>query len=131
MKKYIKNDCIGVLYSPGYGAGWSSWNSQWEEILCMDYDIVKAVDEGDNKKAIKIAEEKCPDIYTGGGDNLTIEWVPMKSLFRITEYDGYESVEIMSNDLYMYAYDEEYEKTKQEKIMRIKRTVSIRKNGDD
>lgn len=128
MKKYIKDGCVGVLYSPNFGAGWSSWNSGYERILCMDYDIVKTVDEGDKEKAIKIALDKCPDIYTGGGKSLTIEWVPLGQMFRITEYDGYESVEIFSDNSYMHTLDEEEIKELQLNKEEIKRTLSLKKD---
>jgi hypothetical protein len=36
-------------------------------------------------------------------EDLTIEWVPQGSLVRINGYDGYESVEIYSDDNYFVA----------------------------
>jgi hypothetical protein len=35
-----------------------------------------------------------PNTYCGGADNLTIEWLPVGTAFRIHEYDGSESVEV-------------------------------------
>jgi hypothetical protein len=93
MEKVEKDGLVAVLYSPGYGAGWHSWNSEHEGLL-FDREIVEAVLAGDVKRAVSIAEAKYPGIYTGGGDDLTIEWVPKGSRFEIHEYDGSESVRI-------------------------------------
>jgi hypothetical protein len=35
-----------------------------------------------------------PDVYTGGMQDLIIEWLPEGTLFRIHEYDGSESIEV-------------------------------------
>jgi hypothetical protein len=35
-----------------------------------------------------------PDVYCGGADDLSIQWLPVGTAFRIHEYDGSESVEI-------------------------------------
>ena len=35
-----------------------------------------------------------PGTYCGGADDLTIQWLPVGTAFRIHEYDGSESVEI-------------------------------------
>ena len=36
---------------------------------------------------------KYPDIYSGGLEDLQIEWVPVGTLFQVNEYDGNESIE--------------------------------------
>ena len=33
MEKVIRNGLVAVLYSPGYGAGWFSWNPGHQELL--------------------------------------------------------------------------------------------------
>lgn len=102
MKKYERDGKIGVLYSPGYGAGWSTWNSDYREAMCMDYVLVKAVLEGNNGIAATIAEEKY-DAYTGGAKDLVVGWVPKGEQFEITEYDGYEGLVIIGEVEYMIA----------------------------
>ena len=44
MTKYIRDGEVAVLYSPGYGAGWSTWaeGSEREQLL-YDPDIVQLV----------------------------------------------------------------------------------------
>lgn len=69
----------------------------------MDAEIAAAVLEGDNEEAVKIAKRKYPDIYDGGSETLTIEWVNVGEAFEIAEYDGSESVVIVSKQTYMVA----------------------------
>lgn len=90
---------VAVIYSPGYGAGWYTWNTQLPEIL-FDPDIVAAVLAKDLQKATRIAEQKYPDIYTGGLDQAVVIWIAEGVPFRITEYDGSESVEYFDIDQY-------------------------------
>lgn len=107
MEKVIRDGKVAVLYSPGFGAGWSTWNYSFPE--CMyDPDVVELIDsytidepyDLESKrvlaeKIIKLAEEKYgEEFYAGGADDLCIMWLPEGTSFRIREYDGSESVEI-------------------------------------
>ncbi len=92
FEKYEKAGQIAVLYSPGYGAGWYTWNSY--EGLLFDKEIVEAVLAEDKTKAIQIAERKYPEVYCGGAEDLTIRWVDKGSRFTVREYDGNEHVEV-------------------------------------
>jgi len=106
MRKYIKDGKVAILYSPKYGSGWSSWNTQYPELL-FDPDIVQFVlDHPDmNKKNqdfsfmknddefTSLLQSRYPDAYFGGWRNLNIEWMSPGTQFRIIEYDGYESIE--------------------------------------
>jgi hypothetical protein len=103
MEKLIKDGMVAVVYSPGFGAGWSTWNRNHAEFLSLNKDIAQAVLDGDIDKAVAIAEEHCGDIYTGGADGLKIEWVYPGQSFRINEYDGSESVVTHERDDYMTA----------------------------
>jgi hypothetical protein len=91
MNKIIRDGKVAVLYSPGFGAGWYSWNSQYPECL-FDPEIVVAVENGDLNKVSDLAIEKWENFYTGGSDDLKIEWLPEGTAFRIDEYDGSESI---------------------------------------
>jgi hypothetical protein len=88
--KVVRDGKVAVLYSPGYGAGWYSWNS--DEDLLFDPEIVAAVEAGDLAKAEAIAGRKYPDAYLGGAEQLRIEWIPQGTAFEIHEYDGSESI---------------------------------------
>lgn len=45
MNKVIENGLVAVLYSPGYGAGWSTWNLEKElnETLLFHPSLVEMV----------------------------------------------------------------------------------------
>lgn len=57
IKYYNEKGEVAVLVSPGFGAGWYSWNKDRPELL-FDKDIVAAVLEDDRYKAEKVAVEK-------------------------------------------------------------------------
>lgn len=103
MKKLERDGMVAVLISPGYGAGWSTWNPSHEQTLCMDADIVQAVIDGDNKKAAEVALEKCPGICTLGAVDLMVKWVPRNAVFEVREYDGSESLHVVGESRYMTA----------------------------
>jgi hypothetical protein len=106
MKKYEKDGMVAVLVSPGYGAGWSTWNdSKYCEILTMDYDVVEAFIEGNLFKVKSIVEEKVGGggIYFGGLEDVVVKWVEKGTAFEITEYDGSESIRIINNIDFMVA----------------------------
>lgn len=93
MDKVIREGKVAVLVSPGYGAGWYTWNQGHEECL-YDPDVVAWVENG------KVGE--CPDLGTkygwkyfcdGGAHQLVIEWLPLNTLFLVREYDGKEWIE--------------------------------------
>jgi hypothetical protein len=100
MKKNINklsdNGRVAVLYSPGFGAGWSTWNQEVPEII-FDPAIVKFVEKDQWAKLETYVTLKCPGLYMGGMKDLKIEWVPEGSLFRINEYDGSESIELQQD----------------------------------
>ena len=52
MEKVIRDDKVAVLYSPGYGAGWSTWcsNDDLIETLLFHPLIVKKVESGLEKE---------------------------------------------------------------------------------
>ena len=102
MGKVIRDGKVAVLYSPGFGAGWYTWNSGVAELV-FDSIIVNAILEGDKQKAKERAEEIYPDGYFGGIDDLVVGWVPAGEAFEITEYDGSESLIIIGEQSYLIA----------------------------
>lgn len=102
MNKLIEDGKVAVLYSPGFGAGWYTWNYDTPEIL-FDPAIVKFVE---NKKWAELdtyVTLKYPEIYKGGMTDLDVEWIPEGTLFKVNEYDGSESIEYKENDHWMVA----------------------------
>jgi hypothetical protein len=62
----------------------------------MDARIAQAVLDGDCERAVAIALDKMPDFYAGGSDCLKVAWVTKGEKFRIDEYDGAETVVVLS-----------------------------------
>lgn len=95
MKKYTKDGKVAVIYCPGYGAGWSTWNEGpqgvWAMHFAMDATIVEALLSKGQEAAKKVASDLFPDAYITEQE-LCIEWLPEGTQFQIHEYDGYESV---------------------------------------
>jgi hypothetical protein len=102
MNKLILEGKVAVLYSPGFGAGWYTWNYEHPEIL-FDPAIVKLVEEKKFDELKTFVELKYPDIYTGGMEDLEVEWVSEGTLFKVNEYDGSESIEYKEDNSWIIA----------------------------
>lgn len=101
FEKYYNDEGeVAVLYSPGYGAGWYSWERK--EGMLFDKDIVQAVLDNKLDVAAKIAEEKY-NAYSDGARNLTIRWMSPGTQFEISEYDGYETINYSDDQIWMTA----------------------------
>ena len=103
-KKYA-----AVILSPCFGTGWSTWNTKDVAIdkRIVEWLIDNANIQSKNNKSIddidiedldyEAFEKYCHEI---GYKNifapgfLRITFLPLKTIFRITEYDGAESIEI-------------------------------------
>ena len=93
FEKHIVDGKVAILYSPGFGAGWSTWAyGDSEQAMAMDRDLVDAFLEGGVNAVVKVAAEKYPENYTGGADDLKVVWLPVGTKFRINEYDGSETL---------------------------------------
>jgi len=103
MSKLEKDGKVAVLISPGFGAGWSTWNTEIRDALLFDPEIAQAVLDGDKKKAASIAERKYPDGYFGGARDLTVEWLDKGTVFEVEEYDGRESLHVIGSRDYAVA----------------------------
>ena len=97
MEKLVENGKVAVLYSPGYGAGWYTWNTEYPEII-FDPAIVKLVIEERFDELETFVTLKYDSIYTGGMMDLKVVWVPEGRLFKIEDYDGNESIEYKDED---------------------------------
>lgn len=99
MEKVIRDGKVAVLYSPGFGAGWYSWNEEYPQLLFHP----KLVELVENNQQHLITEEFMKevlgiDIYLGGAEQLKIQWVDQGDRFEIDEYDGSEDVRIFGPD---------------------------------
>ena len=86
-----------VLVSAGFGAGWSTWNTQWDD-CSTDAALVALVDEGLHASAKQYADEKWEGCYTGGLRDCYVVEVATGDYWRINEYDGSENLEILNID---------------------------------
>lgn len=115
MRKHIVDGKVAILVSGGWGAGWSTWNNQYPEIL-FDPNIVYMVEAIDKLEAgddegvknwqqniLSYCEKNYPDGYFGGIDGLYVTYLPQGTLFRIDEYDGSEHVEIKESNNWIEA----------------------------
>ena len=102
MQKLNEDGKVAVLYSPGFGAGWYTWNQEYPELL-FDPSIVKFVENEKWSELRTYVALKYPDIYTGGLDNLKVAWIPEGALFKVNEYDGSESIELKENTDWLIA----------------------------
>lgn len=107
MEKVIRDGKVAVLYSPSYGAGWSTANHgslNDTDVLLFDPEIVSLVEKHENgeishmnmcDKIMYYCDNKYGEnvLYYGGSGNLWIAWIPIGKEFRIAEYDGYEYIE--------------------------------------
>ena len=96
--RVIRDGKTAVLYSPGFGAGWYTWgHEQW---MLFHPRLVAAVEAKDpGSRIAEISDELATEFgvdapYTGGANQLQIEWVPVGARFEISEYDGAESVRL-------------------------------------
>jgi len=104
MKKVIRDGKVAILISPGFGAGWYTWNTEHTELLFSP----KVVEMVEQNKANEIDEDwvlenlGIENVYYGGASDLVVYWLPIDTAFTIDEYDGSESI-ITIDDLKLKA----------------------------
>lgn len=100
MDKIVRDGMVAVLYSPGHGAGWSTWNREYnEKDLIFDPGLVDLVLAGkEHEEIVVYATLKWPGACLLGLSNLDVEWVPVGTKFQIGEYDGHESVDVFDEE---------------------------------
>lgn len=92
VERLYRGGKTAVIISPGFGAGWSSWNTDHEEFLLFDRQLCQFVLEG-NLEAVRARCDAVlgeDEAYYGGLADLKVKWVPTGSPFYIHEYDGNE-----------------------------------------
>jgi hypothetical protein len=91
MNKTIKDGRVAVIYSPGYGAGWSTWNPDYPDMV-FDPGLVDLVLEGNKEKILAYVTLKWGNTNLQGVDDLEVEWIAEGIEFVIEEYDGAETI---------------------------------------
>jgi hypothetical protein len=95
---------VAVLVSYGFGAGWSTWNGEDEDMVFDPFIVNMICEHKFNYKEVeKYCEEKYPKAYLGGLSGVQIVWIPKGKQFRITEYDGSESIELLDKITWLTA----------------------------
>jgi hypothetical protein len=95
MEKVIKDGKVGVLVSPGFGAGFSTWGYPTEAIF--DPTLIELVENEKVQEAVDYCEAKWEDGYSGGVQDLVVAWISEGTKFQIVEYDGSESIEFLED----------------------------------
>jgi hypothetical protein len=105
MNKVIRDGNVAVIYSPGYGAGWYSWNTEYPDIL-YDPRVVEWIENGKNfneeDDLVNYLQQTYPDGYFSL-DDLSIRWLSLGTMFRVDEYDGSESIAIKDRGNWLIA----------------------------
>ena len=88
-----------LLISPGYGAGWSTWN---RPELATDKDLIELFEKGCTSEEMEklcieknYVDEYGDPPYMGGFGQLEVVEAPKYVRFKIKEYDGFERIEIL------------------------------------
>lgn len=95
MEKVIRDGEVAVLYSPGFGAGWYTWNDEDKPEILFHPKLVEIVEAGRQRE---IDNEWVKEnlglsgIYCGGASTLAIKWLPQGMAFEVQEYDGAENI---------------------------------------
>ena len=106
MTKCLREDFkVPVIYSPGYGAGWSTWNpDSCSEFLLHDEGIVDLINSNLRSLIPSYIRRNLPDkdqlgfLSLSGHTSLEIRWLDAGTFFRIQQYEGYETVETYELD---------------------------------
>lgn len=89
---------VAVLYSPGYGAGWSTWApNKLSTQLIFDKRLVELKLKGHGTDAGKeLLDQLFPDTYISllGWSDVEVAWVAEEDRFIIQEYDGFETIRL-------------------------------------
>ena len=102
VELYEKDGKIGVLVSPGFGAGWSTWNCPQ---LAYDKRVIeywmgqKGIDLYNDEMMEKVESQFSAwgygNTYFGGYNRLKLKWVAKGEPFQISEYDGFEELKVL------------------------------------
>lgn len=100
MKKVVQNGRVAVIYSSGFGAGWSTWAG--DKNVCFDPILVEWIENGKNgEPPLDHYGDDAP--YAGGLHDAEIAWIAEGTRFEITEYDGSECIRIIDEIEYLTA----------------------------
>jgi hypothetical protein len=101
--KKIVNGHVGIVYSPGYGGGWSTWvTPSWARALALDSRIVTAVMHNMERAELrKKLEEWGYGRYknlVSSDAKLRVGWVPQGNYVVVESYDGNERIKVFAEE---------------------------------
>lgn len=102
----IRDGLVGVIYSPGFGSGWYTWNMLHEncEQLIFDPLLIELIEKEYPTSDIEArAQEIVPEGHFLGIEDLIVQWLPIGTKFIIQEYDGSESIHTMEDMQWLQA----------------------------
>lgn len=104
-EKVVRDGKVAVLVSPGFGAGWYTWNESHPELIFDPVVVDMVLNEVEYYEIQSYIDEKYgeDEVYTGGASDLIVVWVPVGARFRIEEYDGSESLKLESKEQWLTA----------------------------
>lgn len=119
VEKFINAEGrVAVLYSPGFGAGWSTWGGSDREFMLFAKPLVELALKGVKPVRANTLEEidalypkvravfegaglDCP--YLGGWRDIQVAWLEPGTQFQVEEYDGAESLRVSSQQQWITA----------------------------
>ena len=89
-----------VLVSPGYGAGWSTWNQRElaYDKRVVEYYLKHSHSTNTEDVAFKMEKLGYEGVYCGGWHKIHLEWVDKNAIWKMREYDGSERIEYYNPD---------------------------------
>lgn len=101
MNKLIRDGKVAVVVSGSWSAGWSTYNQEHAEGMCMDADIAECVLNEDILGAVNIARSRygleCDDLRY---DELWVAWIDVGTRFTIVYGNPSEYVVTEQNLLF-------------------------------
>ena len=105
--RLIRDGKVAIIYSPGFGAGWSTWNTEYSEYgqdLIFDPGLADLLINRKSQDQIEAyVALKWTGVYTGGLEQARVEWLAQGVEFKITEYDGSESLQFRNSEEWITA----------------------------
>ena len=102
--KVIRDGKVAVLIAPKYGCGWASevYEKELREAMLFCPTLVEMILNNVSHEELQIAADEFFDsVYVP--EDLTVKWVDQGTKFRISEYDGSESIVIFDENDYTTA----------------------------
>ena len=105
--KVMRGNKVAVLISVGYGSGFWSWNDNCPKDIVFHPELVNLVLDGRQEEITKELMSRLLGgnnrFYLSSTKGLTVEWVEKGKNFRIEEYDGFERVVLLDDDVIFVA----------------------------